>query len=144
MPWYGWLILGVGALIAFAALALRLLRASRRGRRFLALGTRSKLRFGRILLGDPGVGLLPKVTLLVLVGYLALPFDLIPDFIPVVGQLDDLAVVLGAIALLLVLVPRERFTAALSQVEREVEEQRLAGAAVAAAAADEEESTATD
>ena len=129
MPWYGWLILGVGAFIAFAAIMLRLLRASARGRRFLALGTRSKIRFGRILLSDPGVGLLPKLTLLVLVGYLALPFDLIPDFIPVIGQLDDVAVAFGAIALLLVIVPRERFSAALSQAEREAEARALAAAA---------------
>jgi uncharacterized membrane protein YkvA (DUF1232 family) len=30
-----------------------------------------------------------KALLLVLVGYLAFPFDVIPDFIPVVGHVDD-------------------------------------------------------
>ena len=129
MPWYGWLILGVSAFIAFAAVTLRLLRASIRGRRFLALGTRSKIRFGRILLGDPGVGLLPKAALLLLVGYLALPFDLIPDFIPVLGQLDDIAVAFGVVALLLVLVPKERFNSALTEAEKEAEARRLAAAA---------------
>jgi uncharacterized membrane protein YkvA (DUF1232 family) len=30
--------------------------------------------------------------LVALAGYLALPFDLVPDFIPVAGQLDDVLV----------------------------------------------------
>jgi uncharacterized membrane protein YkvA (DUF1232 family) len=34
-----------------------------------------------------------KVLLFALVGYLALQFDLVPDFIPVAGQLDDVIVV---------------------------------------------------
>jgi undecaprenyl-diphosphatase len=34
-----------------------------------------------------------KVALALCVGYLALPFDLVPDFIPVVGALDDIVIV---------------------------------------------------
>src|SRR2546427_9358220 len=42
---------------------------------------------------DPRVPRSRKLLLLGLAGYLALPFDLIPDFIPVAGQLDDAIVV---------------------------------------------------
>jgi uncharacterized membrane protein YkvA (DUF1232 family) len=45
------------------------------------------------LLGDPHVPRRHKLVLGVLVGYLVLPFDLVPDFIPVAGQLDDAIVV---------------------------------------------------
>ncbi len=117
MPWYGWVLLGAGAFIAVTAITLRALRASSRGRRFLALSTRAKLRFGRTLLRDPRVPLPAKLTLFLLVGYLALPFDLIPDFLPIVGQLDDIAVVVLVIAILILLIPRGRFEAALAEAE---------------------------
>src|SRR2546427_7753875 len=42
---------------------------------------------------DPRVPRRRKLLLVALVGYLALPFDLVPDFIPVAGQLDDALVV---------------------------------------------------
>lgn len=40
-------------------------------------------------------------------GYLALPFDLIPDFIPVLGVMDDLFIVPGLIYLALQQIPDE-------------------------------------
>ena len=45
------------------------------------------------LVGDPRVPRSRKAMLLVVGAYLAFPFDLIPDFIPVLGQLDDALVV---------------------------------------------------
>jgi uncharacterized membrane protein YkvA (DUF1232 family) len=47
------------------------------------------------LLRDDRVPRRAKVALGLVVPYLALPFDLIPDFIPVLGQLDDAVLVLG-------------------------------------------------
>jgi len=48
--------------------------------------------FGR-LIADPRVPRRRKLLFLGLVGYLAMPFDLVPDFIPIAGQLDDVIVV---------------------------------------------------
>jgi uncharacterized membrane protein YkvA (DUF1232 family) len=42
-----------------------------------------------------------RAVLFVVLGYLAFPFDLVPDFLPVAGQLDD-AVILGLALRLLV------------------------------------------
>jgi uncharacterized membrane protein YkvA (DUF1232 family) len=43
----------------------------------------------RRLLADGRVPRVRKLSLVLMLGYLALPIDLIPDFIPVAGQLDD-------------------------------------------------------
>lgn len=47
----------------------------------------------RRLLGDPRIPRRRKVVLALLVAYLAMPLDLVPDFIPVAGQLDDAIIV---------------------------------------------------
>jgi uncharacterized membrane protein YkvA (DUF1232 family) len=55
----------------------------------------------RRLLRDPRVHRRHKLLLGALIGYLALPFDLVPDFIPVAGHIDDAVAV--ALALRIVL-----------------------------------------
>jgi uncharacterized membrane protein YkvA (DUF1232 family) len=47
----------------------------------------------RRLLGDPRVPRWRKLLLAGLLAYLATPIDLVPDFIPVVGALDDAIIV---------------------------------------------------
>lgn len=46
---------------------------------------------------EPRVSRRRKLLLVALIGYLALPFDLVPDFIPVAGQLDDAIIVAAAL-----------------------------------------------
>lgn len=54
----------------------------------------------------PDMPLLPKLLAFVVVGYFLSPIDLIPDFIPVLGYLDDLILVPIGIYLTLKLVPQ--------------------------------------
>ena len=55
----------------------------------------------RRLIGDERVPRRYKAVLLALLGYLLSPIDLVPDFIPIAGQLDD--AVIAGLALRLVL-----------------------------------------
>jgi uncharacterized membrane protein YkvA (DUF1232 family) len=55
----------------------------------------------RRLLGDARVSRRHKALVVALLGYLALPFDVVPDFIPVAGQLDDAVVVALALRAIL-------------------------------------------
>ena len=53
------------------------------------------------LLSDPRVEWWRKVLLVLVIVYLASPIDLVPDFIPVAGQLDDAILVVIALRVLL-------------------------------------------
>jgi len=53
------------------------------------------------LLADPRVEWWRKALLVVVLVYLASPIDLVPDFIPVAGQLDDAILVVIALRVLL-------------------------------------------
>ena len=54
---------------------------------------------------DPRVPARAKATLFLLAGYLVLPVDVIPDFIPGIGQADDLLVAAFALDQILNRVP---------------------------------------
>ena len=81
----------VAALLAIYALfVLGLLLLGRRDQaRALAGFIPDCIVLFRRLLGDERVPRSRRLSLVLLLGYLALPIDLIPDFIPVAGQLDD-------------------------------------------------------
>ena len=95
VPSTRWLLLGLLAvLVLYAAAVLTLIALGRRTEaRALAGFIPDCLVLVRRLLADPRVPRRRRALLLLLAGYLALPFDLVPDFIPVAGQLDDAIIV---------------------------------------------------
>jgi len=54
---------------------------------------------------DPRTPWYAKVLAAFIIGYALSPIDLIPDFIPVLGYLDDLIIVPAGIALLIKVIP---------------------------------------
>jgi uncharacterized membrane protein YkvA (DUF1232 family) len=59
------------------------------------------------LVKDPRITLAPKLVVLGALAYVVLPTDLVPDFVPGLGQADDVAVLLAGLRLFLRLCPPE-------------------------------------
>ena len=94
-----WLLAGAGATLLAYAMSIAALLVAGRRMEARALGgfVPDCLVLLRRLIGDDRVPRRRKLTLLALAAYLLLPIDLVPDFIPVVGQVDD--VIIAALAL---------------------------------------------
>jgi uncharacterized membrane protein YkvA (DUF1232 family) len=96
MPW--WLWLAAGALLVYLVAIAALMIAGRRTHaRALAGFIPDCIVLVHRLLRDPRVPRWRKVVLALVLAYLLMPIDLVPDFIPVAGQLDD--AILVALAL---------------------------------------------
>jgi uncharacterized membrane protein YkvA (DUF1232 family) len=86
-----WLLLGVGAtLLVWAVLVALLVVAGRRGDAcaLVRVVPDCLMLLGR-LVRDPRLNRTDRIAIVAVLAYLALPFDLVPDFIPIAGQLDD-------------------------------------------------------
>lgn len=86
-----WLVaLAAATTILYGAFLLWLLRTGRSDdARALVRLVPDCLVLIRRALSDGRVSRADRLLLLALVGYLVLPIDLVPDFVPVAGQLDD-------------------------------------------------------
>ena len=76
------------------------------------------------LLRDRRVPVAQKLILAGIVGYLVLPIDLIPDFVPVLGQLDDLAVVLLGLDLFIRSAPSDIVEEHLAKISQDKDQLR--------------------
>ncbi|MEX2238018.1 MAG: DUF1232 domain-containing protein [Dehalococcoidia bacterium] len=115
--------------LALAALGILLYMLYRRFRvhpvlrRIKDLTWQQRLRLAGRLVSDQDIPLVARAILVLVVLYLALPIDFIPDFIPVLGQIDDVIILGGGLLLFARLVPREALDghiAAVSAAELEV------------------------
>jgi uncharacterized membrane protein YkvA (DUF1232 family) len=68
---------------------------------------------------DPRLPLPPKILIVLALCYALSPVDLIPDFIPILGLLDDLLIVPALISLSIKLVPKSVMEEARRRAERE-------------------------
>jgi uncharacterized membrane protein YkvA (DUF1232 family) len=85
-----WVWIAAALVGLYAAAVLALVVAGRRAHaRALAGFVPDCARLFKRLARDPRVARRHKVALVLVTAYLVMPIDLVPDFIPVAGQLDD-------------------------------------------------------
>ncbi len=98
-----WVLIGLAAtLVLYLGFVGALVVAGRHGSaRAVAGFVPDCIVLFRRLLADARVPRSRKLVLWALIAYLALPIDVVPDFIPVAGQLDDVVIVVLALRLVL-------------------------------------------
>ncbi len=74
----------------------------------------------RLVLRHPKTPVLAKIFLGLAIAYVLMPFDLIPDFIPVIGQLDDLVIVPLLVYVALKMIPNAVVNECREQIRREM------------------------
>jgi uncharacterized membrane protein YkvA (DUF1232 family) len=74
----------------------------------------------RLVLRHPDTPFVAKIFLGLAIGYVLMPFDLIPDFIPVIGQLDDLVIVPLLVYVALKMIPDALVHECREQIKREI------------------------
>lgn len=97
MTWWSWLAIGAAVVSLGLLLVALSIRRSRTALRGMVAVVPTCVALLRDILRDPSVPRRAKLAPVAAIVYLAFPIDLIPDFIPGVGQLDDALVVAWAL-----------------------------------------------
>ena len=84
----------------------------------LAAHLKQEFEVYRLVLKHPETPLIAKFFLGLAVGYLLMPFDLIPDFIPVIGQLDEVVIIPILLYLALLFIPKHIIQSCREQVNK--------------------------
>ncbi len=82
-------LLGIGVLLYAIFIVFLYVRGKKEGARAWAGFIPDCVVLAKRLLADATVPRRAKLVIALLVAYLAMPIDLVPDFIPVAGQADD-------------------------------------------------------
>lgn len=108
MQWWTWVLLAVGVVSLVALLIALSISRSRTALIELVKLVPPCLALLRDILRDPDVPRRAKIAPALTIVYVAIPIDLIPDFIPGIGYLDDALIVAWAIRHLIASAGRER------------------------------------
>lgn len=111
MEWWTWILMVGGVLVACITAAALSVRRSRDALIELVRLVPTCLALLRDIMRDPEVPRRAKIAPALVLVYLAIPIDLIPDFIPGLGHLDDALIVAWAIRHLISAAGHERVAA---------------------------------
>lgn len=86
----------------------------------LAKQFKNEFKVYQLIWRHPKTPKLAKFLLGLAIAYALMPFDLIPDFIPILGQLDDLVIVPFLVYLALKLIPHSVVSECREEMKREI------------------------
>ena len=89
--------------------------------RLQRLPWRVKMQLALTMMTDPDVPVHARILPPLLILYLSMPIDIIPDFVPVIGQIDDVLVLAVGLGLMLRSVPVRLLESRIAALELETD-----------------------